>query len=193
MPPRKKSKPESSTPTASTNPIQPPDWPPFVPLIPSSNLTLDPKVPGQIVTIQNFWTATLCKNYVSFLSSLPFSTTPGKPKKGEAVRVNDRFQIDDAAFAERLWSSTALKDLILGHTENDGLGLEDSQRKELWGGEVVCMSTSSPRTCLNIIDYVIQIGLNPNIRIYRYSKGQFFDQHCMQVCQRSLAVLTAGR
>lgn len=22
------------------------------------------------------------------------------------------------------------------------------------------------------------IGLNPNIRIYRYSKGQYFDCHC---------------
>jgi len=34
-------------------------------------------------------------------------------------------------------------------------GVEDAK---LWGGEV--------------------LGLNPNIRIYRYSKGQFFDQHC---------------
>lgn len=22
------------------------------------------------------------------------------------------------------------------------------------------------------------VGLNPNIRIYRYTKGQFFDVHC---------------
>lgn len=22
------------------------------------------------------------------------------------------------------------------------------------------------------------VGLNPSIRIYRYSKGQFFDRHC---------------
>ena len=28
----------------------------------------------------------------------------------------------------------------------------------VWGGEV--------------------IGLNSNIRVYRYGKGQFFDQHC---------------
>jgi hypothetical protein len=69
------------------------------------------------VTITNFWTATLCKNYVSFLSSLPLTTTPGKPKKGDAVRVNDRFQVDDPAFAERLWSGTALKNLVLGLTE----------------------------------------------------------------------------
>jgi hypothetical protein len=23
------------------------------------------------------------------------------------------------------------------------------------------------------------VGLNPKIRIYRYTKGQFFDQHCI--------------
>jgi hypothetical protein len=103
------------------------------------------------------FTAKLCKDYVSFLSSLPLVTTPGKPKKGDAVRVNDRFQIDDPDFAERLWSQTALKNLILGINENGSLGLSDAERKELWGGDVV--------------------GLNPNIRIYRYTKGQFFDQH----------------
>jgi hypothetical protein len=61
-------------------------------------------------------------------------------------------------FAERLWSGTALKDLVTGNAEGS-LDLTPAQRKELWGGDVV--------------------GLNPRIRIYRYSKGQFFDQHCM--------------
>jgi hypothetical protein len=123
-----------------------PNWPPFSPLIPASDLALENRVPGQIVTIPNFWTSTLCKNYVSFLSSLPLTTTPGKPKKGDAVRVNDRFQIDDPTFAKALWEQTCLK------------GIVEAQSGELWGGDV--------------------IGLNPNIRIYRYSKGQFFDQHC---------------
>jgi hypothetical protein len=144
---------------ASPQPVrQPPNWPTLTPLIPEADLALNEMLPKQIVTIPNFWTATLCKTYVSFLSSLPLTTTPGKPKKGDAVRVNDRFQIDDAAFAERLWSETALKNLVTGTAEEGALGLTEAQRKELWGGEVV--------------------GLNPNIRIYRYSKGQFFDQHC---------------
>jgi hypothetical protein len=51
--------------------------------------------------------------------------------------VNDRFQIDDPAFAERLWSHTSLKDLVLGHAAEDGLDMSDAQRRELWGGEVV--------------------------------------------------------
>ena len=123
------------------------DWPVFTPLIASSDLDWTTLVPKQILTISKFWTSALCKTYVSFLSSLPLVTTPGRPKKGEAVRVNDRFQINDAAFAERLWQGTALKHLVLS--------VDNPQ--ELWGGEV--------------------IGLNPNIRVYKYSKGQFFDKH----------------
>jgi hypothetical protein len=161
MAPKKKAQQGASTkPITSPQPVrQPPNWPSFTPLIPEADLALKDMLPGQVVTIPNFWTATLCKTYVSFLSSLPLTTTPGKPKKGDAVRVNDRFQIDDAAFAERLWSETALKNLVTGIAEEGALGLTEAQRKELWGGDVV--------------------GLNPNIRIYRYSKGQFFEQHCM--------------
>jgi hypothetical protein len=145
MAPKKKSA-RPSVPAQAAKPT--PDWPPFSPLIPDADLAMEELMSGQIVTIPNFWTSTLCKSYVSFLSSLPLTTTPGKPKKGDAVRVNDRYQIDDPAFAERLWSETALK------------GIVEAQPRELWGGDV--------------------IGLNPNIRIYRYSKGQFFDQHCKQ-------------
>jgi hypothetical protein len=36
----------------------------------------------------------------------------GRFGKDEALRVNDRFQIDDARFAEMLWSTTALKELV---------------------------------------------------------------------------------
>jgi hypothetical protein len=143
MAPKKKSARPSVPPQAAKST---PNWPPFSPLIPDADLAMEEVMPGQIVTIPNFWTSTLCKSYVSFLSSLPLTTTPGKPKKGDAVRVNDRYQIDDPAFAVRLWSETALKAIV------------EAQPKETWGGDV--------------------IGLNPNIRIYRYSKGQFFDQHC---------------
>ncbi|KAI9373723.1 hypothetical protein BJX61DRAFT_368813 [Aspergillus egyptiacus] len=145
---------------------QPPNWPPLRPLIPSSDLLLDPLLPDQIYLIRNFLPSTLCKTYVSFLSSLPLTTTPGKPKKGDAVRVNDRFQIQDAAFAERLWRETALKDLVTNPNPNPDWDLdaatEDEQQqtisaKGIWGGE--------------------PLGLNSNIRVYRYSPGQFFAQH----------------
>ncbi|KAI9831677.1 MAG: hypothetical protein M1819_004743 [Sarea resinae] len=134
------------------------------------DLSLTTVLPDQILTIPSLFTSTLCKTYVSFLSSLPFITTPARPKKGDAVRVNDRFQIDDPVFAERLWRETGLKDLIVGGSaegldggrdghgdEAEGGEMSAQERRDLWGGEVV--------------------GLNPNIRIYRYRKGQFFAQH----------------
>jgi len=151
---QKKDPPKPYTQISKQEQRQAPNWPTLRPLVPSSDLSLTPIVPSQILTISNFWTSSLCKTYVSFLATLPLTTTPGKPKRGEAVRVNDRYQIDDAVFAERLWSQTALKGLVTG----EAAGATDAERKALWGGDVV--------------------GVNPNIRVYRYGKGQFFDQHC---------------
>jgi hypothetical protein len=84
--------------------------------------------------IRNFWTSTLCKNYVSFLKTLPLVTTPGKPKKGDALRVNDRFSIEDWGFAERLWRETGLKEVLLGGEggEEEGEDREREGRRELW-------------------------------------------------------------
>ncbi|RKF71783.1 putative oxoglutarate iron-dependent oxygenase [Golovinomyces cichoracearum] len=136
-----------------------PNWPILKPLLPSSSLSLQTLLPSQIVVVKNFWTEDLCKKYVTFLKTLPLTTT-GRPKKGEALRVNDRFQINDDSFAHRLWEETGLRELICGfndpanETEMISKGLD---QRELWGGEVV--------------------GLNPSIRIYRYKKGQFFGQH----------------
>lgn len=126
-----------------------PDWPPLQPLVPTTDLTLETLLKDQIIIIRNLFTSTLCKKYVSFLSSLPLITTPAKPKEGEAIRVNDRIQFDDPAFAEQLWGSTGLESLVGGSAENvDSDGLTHEGAKKLWGGELC--------------------GLNPRIRIYRY-------------------------
>jgi hypothetical protein len=144
-----------------------PNWPPLRPLLPAADLSLTPLLTNQIYLIRNFLPGTLCKSYVSFLASLPLTTTPGKPKKDEALRVNDRFQIDDSRFAEMLWGTTALKELVTTRFAEEEDDEEDrtslpaelvERAHQLWGGE--------------------PLGLNPNIRIYRYSTGQFFGQHC---------------
>jgi hypothetical protein len=171
MPKPKKSDPKPP-PTRQQPPTQPPNWPPLRPLLPTTDLHLTPLVPDQIYLIRNFLPATLCKTYASFLSNLPLTTTPGRPKKDEAVRVNDRFQVQDARFAEMLWGGTALRELVLERFDEDEEEYEDERKgreedeqaktqklRETWGGQ--------------------PLGLNPNIRIYRYSKGQFFAQHCM--------------
>ncbi|KAH6855123.1 hypothetical protein B0I37DRAFT_363990 [Chaetomium sp. MPI-CAGE-AT-0009] len=123
-----------------------PSWPPFKPSLPVVDLTLESLVKDKVVVLRSFFPRSLCRDYVSFLRELPLITTPGKPKRGDAVRVNDRYQIDDAKFAHRLWTETGLKEALAG-----------KDVAHLWGGDVV--------------------GLNPNIRIYRYSAGQFFDAH----------------
>lgn len=90
---------------------------------------------SQIVVVRDFWTSTLCKSYVGFLKGLPLVTTPGTPKKGDAVRVNDRFQVIDEGFANRLWVETGLRELICGTEEEVGEGLEGMSkegRRELW-------------------------------------------------------------
>ncbi|KAK1252640.1 hypothetical protein MKX08_003827 [Trichoderma sp. CBMAI-0020] len=142
---------KSSKSSASALPAAPraaPSWPMFKPPLPVVQLypELHPAT-SNIVLVSSFFPRSLCRDYVAYLKTLPLQTTPSKPKKGEAVRVNDRFQIHDPDFARRLWDTTGLKELIL----------EDESIKSLWGGE--------------------PIGLNPNIRIYRYSKGQYFDCH----------------
>lgn len=124
-------------PTQQKQELSKPNWPLLQPLLPAVDLELEELVPNQIVLVRNLWTSTLCKNYVSFLSTLPLSTTPGKPKKGDAVRVNDRYQIEDASFAERLWGQTALQDLLLHGAIPGNLDPSDADRSKLWGGRVV--------------------------------------------------------
>ena len=113
---------ESTTPQPQT----PVAWPPLKPVLEPSILVIEEVLAQQILTISEFFTAQLCKAYVNFLQkTVTLSTTPGKPKRGDAVRVNDRFQIQDAAFAERLWNDTGLKEIV------------NREDPSLWGGEVV--------------------------------------------------------
>ncbi|PHH82650.1 hypothetical protein CDD82_5286 [Ophiocordyceps australis] len=139
-----KPKPKTASARISANP---PCWPPFKPTLPVIDLVPQPHpATSKIALIQGFFPRALCRDYVAFLRTLPLQTTPGRPKRGEAVRVNDRFQVDDGSFARRLWEQTGLRE-----------ALSHDDVKDLWQGEPV--------------------GLSPNIRVYRYSKGQYFDCH----------------
>lgn len=93
--------------------LPPPAWPLFKR---SSWQILEPEpmLDDRVLLIRNFWPKALCRDYVAFLRTLPLATTPGRPKRGEAVRVNDRFQVQDQAFADRLWTETGLKDALIG-------------------------------------------------------------------------------
>ena len=113
--------------SAAPPPPPPPAWPVFKPPLPVIDLVpeLHPSTPN-IALVPSFFPRSLCRDYVAFLKTLPLQTTPGRPKRGEAVRVNDRYQIDDSAFARRLWEETGLREALL----NDGGGGE--HLKHLW-------------------------------------------------------------
>ncbi|RYP63515.1 hypothetical protein DL769_006936 [Monosporascus sp. CRB-8-3] len=92
-----------------------PNWPPFKPPLPVTDLMLTSPAQGfenTIAVIHNFWPKSLCRDYVTFLKTLPLTTTPGRPKRGEAVRQNDRYQVNDPAFSQKLWLETGLKDAL---------------------------------------------------------------------------------
>ena len=132
-----KPKPPNPSKSLSESQSQPPSWPPFKPPLPVTYLAPEPHPStSKIVLVPTFFPRNLCKDYVSFLKTLPLTTTPSKPKKGNAVRVNDRFQIEDAIFSRRLWEDTGLK---------DALAQEDV--KDLWCGfYLTCSHTYSPLT-----------------------------------------------
>jgi hypothetical protein len=108
-----------------------PNWPPLKPLLPASSLSPNSLVPSQIITIHHFWTSALCKTYVQFLKGLPLTTTPGKPKKGEALRFNDRLQVWDEGFARMLWVESGLREVLFGET-GDFEGMTAEERRALW-------------------------------------------------------------
>lgn len=135
-----------------------PSWPPLLPLVPTEALCLETLLPGQIVLIRNLFTSSLCNKYIVFLSSLSLTTTPTKAKPGNAMRVNDRYEVHDMSFAQRLWSSTGLEHVVTKAMEISQESSQTPRSKALWGGELW--------------------GLNPRIRIYRYRKGHRFGPHC---------------
>lgn len=108
--------------TKAPKPAEPvhaaPNWPPFKPPLPVVDLVLEahPQTP-KIAIIPLFFPKNLCRDYVTFLKTLPLQTTPGKPKRGEAVRVNDRFQVQDENFASRLWETTGLREALLSNED----------------------------------------------------------------------------
>lgn len=112
--PKRPSHPSSTSAAATKAPSSaPPAWPQFRPPLPVTDLNpqLHPATP-RVVLVPSFFPRSLCRDYVAHLRTLPLLTTPSRPKRGDAVRVNDRLQVDDAAFAERLWAQTGLREAL---------------------------------------------------------------------------------
>ena len=120
-------------------------------------------IPGLII-IDDFFSKATLKRWTAFLNApdTPIKLESSPPAKtGEALRTNSRFQIDDANFADSLWTETALRELVA----------EDERFKSKFKGRKPA-------------------GLNSNIRIYRYDKGNQFKSPSRR-CQSRNVVLTA--
>ncbi|ODQ79640.1 hypothetical protein BABINDRAFT_8541 [Babjeviella inositovora NRRL Y-12698] len=107
-------------------------------------------VDGQIITIPKFFNAELCDELIASFTtspSLTLETTPLIKGKGYAARVNDRALTNDPVAAQSLWAYL-------------------SKLLQLQYGDEAISS---------IFDDAI--GLNPQLRIYRYRAGHHFGKH----------------
>ncbi|KAI0780767.1 hypothetical protein BD413DRAFT_600304 [Trametes elegans] len=104
----------------------------------------------QILLIDDFFSPEECKTYVKFIDSLPLELTPPK-KRGEAERVNHRMSITSVDFAQRLYS------VLAPH-------LPDFPYPT-WAKRPPGATAREPHS------------LNSNIRVYKYTQGQYFGPH----------------
>lgn len=106
----------------------------------------------QIIIIKNFFNKDLCNELIkSFETQLNMETTPLIKSKEYAARFNDRLSMNDLLSANILWQY--LQKILLDNPYND----ED----------------------LNEINQIFQdaVGLNPQLRVYRYTRGHHFGKH----------------
>lgn len=116
-------------------------------------------IPDQIQLVHNFLTPVNRDHFLAFFKSfiLPRLTDPVAPRRGEATRTNQRFSVRDPVFAASLFTDSGL-DLCAAE-----LGLDHINAGGGGGGG----GGNSGRL----------VGLNPNVRIYRYAEGAFFGPH----------------
>lgn len=112
-------------------------------------------IPGQIVTISKFFLPEICQQLISlFEQGITLETTPMRKSKEYAVRVNDRWSTTDFFLAQALWKY--LSQILLAENE---YGYVDPEIEALHE------------------QFNLAIGLNPQLRVYRYRKGHHFGQH----------------
>lgn len=120
-------------------------------------------IDGQIITIDTFFTKDLCNELInSFTNGLTLETTPLIKSRDYAARFNDRVSVTDYEAADLLWQY--LKDVLLQTPDYEDESL-DKIRHEFRAAR----------------------SLNPQLRIYRYTKGHHFGQHYDELVRCPLA------
>ena len=94
---------------AAVKPVDPsPDWPAVTR---ADVLEVVTTLPDQIVLLHGVFSPESLKRWRAFMDGLVFEP-PRPPKRDEAARSNSRLAYTDAAFAERLWVDTGLRDAL---------------------------------------------------------------------------------
>lgn len=110
-------------------------------------------IPGQIVTIEHFFSEDFCDQLISsFESDLKLETTPLIKSKDYAARYNDRISLTDNEAADALWQY--LQQILLQTVEYEDEELEEIKKT-----------------------FIKAKSLNPQLRVYRYTKGHHFGKH----------------
>ncbi|KAH8106753.1 hypothetical protein BXZ70DRAFT_246234 [Cristinia sonorae] len=117
---------------------------------PKNTLECRVLVEDQILLIDEFFSPEECKSFVRFIDTLPLELTVPKNKKYEADRANERISITSTEFANRLWEA------LQPHLPP--LPFPPTARK--------------PAGAVHVPH-----SLNSNIRLYKYSPGQYFGCH----------------
>ncbi|KAG6883001.1 hypothetical protein C0993_008335, partial [Termitomyces sp. T159_Od127] len=125
---------------------------PFPEISSKKELKCHALVEDQILLIDEFLSPAECRAFVKFIDELPLELTPPK-KRGEAVRVNYRFSVTTATFAQRLHA------LLTPHLPSFPYPTSMKRaRKE----------DDPPR---------LPHSFNSNIRMYKYTPQQHFGKH----------------
>lgn len=105
-------------------------------------------IEDQIVVINKFFSTELCNELIRSFDTLQLETTPLIKSKDYAARVNDRVSMENLDAAQGLWDY--LHQVLLQDDFDE-----------------------------NIVRNTFEnaIGLNPQLRIYRYQKGHYFGKH----------------
>lgn len=112
------------------------------------DLSVDFIEPEQIFVLNDFLTAQECQALIQFVDGLDMQLT-APPKRGEATRVNHRTSIISSSFAATLF------DLLIPHLP------------AITSFESHTQAQPPPRPVL----------CNSNIRLYKYTEGQYFGPH----------------
>ncbi|KAF5324832.1 hypothetical protein D9611_004252 [Ephemerocybe angulata] len=140
---------------AKSMPKPPPIQVVFPPLSEKVELECTTVMEDQIFIVEDFFSPQECKEFVKFIDSLPLELTPPK-KKGEADRVNHRFSVASPSFAQSLHA------LLTPHLPSFPYPSSVHPKRR------ISQPDGEPRH---------PHSFNSNIRVYKYTQGQYFGPH----------------